>query len=249
MPTQTDGVLAVGPARENGPTAARALVRACRSAALASALTGKRAGWPYASLVTVACDVDASPLLLLSGLADHSRNLAVDDRACLLFEAASNLPNPQTGARVSLTGTLSISKDESLARRFLARHPGAARYAGFADFAFYRMAVERAHFVGGFGRAAWFGASKFLFDKQMSQAVADAEADILDDVNRTYGDGIPALARTLFGGTGKAWKITGLDPEGVDFRCRNTFRRHEFDESAGSVRILGEKMARLVDIL
>lgn len=234
---------------DDGPAAARSLVRACRSAALASALTGKRAGWPYASLVTVACDVDASPVLLLSGLADHTRNLAADDRASLLFEAASQLSNPQTGPRVSLTGRLKVSKDEGLARRFLARHPGARRYVGFGDFAFYRMTVERAHFVGGFGRATWFGASKFLFDKEISQAVSGDEASFVDGFNNKYGDGISALARTLFGGNGKSWEITGLDPEGVDFRCRNTFRRHDFAEPVDSIQVLGRNLARLVDIL
>lgn len=221
------------------------MVRTARSASLATALGGKRAGWPYASLVTVACDVDGSPVLLLSGLADHTRNLALDNRVCLLFEAASGLANPQTGARVSVTGRLKRTTDENLARRFLARHPGAGRYAGFGDFAFYRLDVERAHFVGGFGRATWFGAAKFLFEKDPSKAVANAEAGLLEALDENHGDAIPALARKLFGGKGKAWRAIGVDPEGCDFRCRNTFRRHDFENPAGSVRALREKLASL----
>ena len=234
---------------EDAAVAARRLVRVSRSAALASALTGKRAGWPYASLVTVACDTDASPILLLSGLADHTRNLENDNRACLLFEAASGLPNPQAGPRVSLTGKLKRTTDEDLARRFLARHPGARRYAGFGDFGFYRMTVERAHLVGGFGRATWFGASKFLTEKNISQAVAKAEPDIIGRLNEEFGDRISVLARKLFGGKGKSWAIISIDPEGIDFRCRNTFRRVDFEESAGSVSAIRQFLARLVDIL
>jgi len=234
---------------DSDPVMARQLVRTCRSAALASALPGKRSGWPYASLVTVACDVDASPILLLSGLADHSRNLAIDDRACLLFEAASGRPNPQTGPRVSLTGRLQVAKNENLACRFLARHPGAKRYAGFGDFAFYRMAVDRAHYVGGFGRAKWFGAARFLFEQEISRDVAMAENDIVENLNEKHPGNVASVARKLFGSSGKIWETTAVDPEGCDFRCRNTFRRHNFDEPAVSVGDLREKIANLVENL
>ncbi len=236
MPAKTELSVAV---------AARRLVRGCRSAALASALGGKRTGWPYASLVTVACDLDGSPILLLSDLADHTRNLALDDRACLLFEAASRLANPQTGPRVSVTGRFRMTRDDNIARRFLARHPGAAMYAGFGDFAFYRMTVERAHLVGGFGQATWFGAAKFLIGKELSNSIGGAEAGIVDDLNRNHADKIAVLARRLFGSKGKAWQVTGLDSEGCDFRCRDTFRRHDFEESAKSVRSLRNKLAHL----
>ena len=80
--------------------AARRLMRHARSAMLATALAeGARgeAGWPYGSLVTVALDCDASPILLFSDLSDHTRNIKADPRATLLFEAASRRANPQTG--------------------------------------------------------------------------------------------------------------------------------------------------------
>ena len=107
------------------------------------------------SLVTIACDHDGSPILLLSNLADHTRNLAADDRASLLVEAASQRVNPQTGPRVSLVGRLTPADAARCRDRFLARHPSAERYAGFADFHIFRMAVGRVHWVGGFADARW----------------------------------------------------------------------------------------------
>ncbi|NQU57564.1 MAG: pyridoxamine 5'-phosphate oxidase family protein, partial [Rhodospirillales bacterium] len=188
---------------------ARALVRRSRSAALASALTGRRQGWPYASLVSVACATDASPLLLISTLADHTRNLAEDARASLLFEEASGLPNPQTGPRVTLTGRLKPTTEKVSAQRFLAHHPGAELYAGFTDFRFYRMQVERAHYVGGFGRANWMAAKKFLFDAKASDAVAAAEQNLIKRLNGVH-------AKALLGLVGKNWRICSVDPEGLD---------------------------------
>ncbi|MBC8239575.1 MAG: pyridoxamine 5'-phosphate oxidase family protein, partial [Alphaproteobacteria bacterium] len=149
---------------DEGATRARAMVRRARSASLATA-TASKDGFPYASFVTIACDMDASPLMLFSLLADHTRNLAEDARASLLFEETSRRANPQTGPRVTLAGRISKvppAKNESLARRFLARHPNARMYAGFADFAFYRMTVERAHWVGGFASARRLPAPRIL---------------------------------------------------------------------------------------
>ncbi len=134
----------------------RALMRGMRAGALATeASGGKGAGFPFASLVTLGWDIDASPIFLFSDLADHTRNIRANPSASLLVAAQTGLKNPQTGARVSLLmGRVKPTRLARHARRFLARHPQARSYAGFADFNFYRMAVSRARYVGGFAKAA-----------------------------------------------------------------------------------------------
>ncbi|MBL6940684.1 MAG: pyridoxamine 5'-phosphate oxidase family protein [Rhodospirillales bacterium] len=221
---------------------ARALVRRSRSATLASALTGRRQGWPYASLVTVACMGEGSPVLLLSTLADHTRNLLEDPRAALLFEEASGLTNPQTGPRVTLTGRLKPTNDPRAARRFLARHPGADLYAGFVDFGFYRMTVERAHYVGGFGRASWLGAKKFLFESKASDHVMAAEQRLIGRLNRDYGDILSRVA----GKPGKQWCIVGVDPEGLDLMSTKVFRRLDFPQPVRSGRGVGGEIEKMI---
>src|SRR4029079_19750419 len=133
----------------------RELIRRCDRAALATALPGDGGNWPYASLVLVAVDHDLSPILLLSDLAEHTKAIAADDRVSLLFDGTHGLDQPLTGPRVTLVGRAALSDDARLARRFLARHPDAEMYAGFKDFHFYRVAVERAHLVAGFGKIRW----------------------------------------------------------------------------------------------
>lgn len=159
---------------DNNRHALRLVARSCRKAALATLMDGA----PYASLVTVAFDHDLSPILLLSGLADHTRNIAADARVSLLLDGTDGHPNPQTGPRVTLTGRVERTDDENLRRRFLARHPGAAQYAGFGDFAFWRVRPARAHFVGGFGRAVWFE-PPFGLDPAICAALAAAEPGLL----------------------------------------------------------------------
>lgn len=210
--------------------AARDLLRRARSAALATALDrpAAAAGWPFASLVTVACDCDGSPLLLLSDLSDHTRNLRGDRRASLLVEAASHLENPQAGPRVTVIGRLARTGGERHARRFLAHHPGARAYAGFGDFHFYAMTVERARFVGGFARATWLEGTDLRFDAAASEAVAACEADVVDHMNRRHADAVALYANVLLGRRGKAWEMIGVDPEGADLRLRASFARLSF---------------------
>ncbi|TAN50771.1 MAG: heme iron utilization protein, partial [Rhodospirillales bacterium] len=132
------------------------------------------------SLVAVATAHDGSPLLLLSKLADHTQNLERDNRASLLFALPEGHANPQTAPRVGVMGRLSRSDVMADRARYLARQPGAALYAGFADFCIWRMTVERLHFVGGFGRAVWFEAGQVLLDPQTAERFAEAEEGLIE---------------------------------------------------------------------
>jgi heme iron utilization protein len=129
---------------------ARALLAAGASAALAT--IDRQTGAPYVSLVTVAPRADLTPILLLSALAQHTQNIAADPRASLLFSAGAGAADPLSQARVTVTGTLAEVADDEICSTFLARHPDAAAYASFGDFAFYQLNIETGHFVGGFGR-------------------------------------------------------------------------------------------------
>ena len=131
---------------------ARALIRATPVATLATALAADAgdAGWPYASLVLVACAFDGAPLLLLSDLAEHTRNLRADGRVSLLFDAAEETGSRLAGARLTVLGRAAATEDVLARARFLARHPEAHAYAPMTDFRLYRVEPERAHLVAGF---------------------------------------------------------------------------------------------------
>ena len=151
---------------------ARALLRDAGQAALATALARDGSGWPYASLVLACVDRDHSPILLLSDLADHVKNLKLDPRAALLFEDAGTRQgavDPLSLPRVTLLGHVSTLEEgderDRLKSRFLARHPSARDYAGFGDFRLYRMRVESAHLVAGFGQVHWLSAGEFLIPR------------------------------------------------------------------------------------
>ncbi len=224
---------------------ARRLLRSARSGVLATALAKDR-GRPYGSLVTVACDVDGSPIFLLSQLSDHTRNLLVDGRASLVVEAASNRANPQTGPRLSLIGTVQLEAEVRLRSRFLARHPGAALYVDFADFAFWRMVVESGHWVGGFGVARWLDTSALTADRGAAEDIADAENAILDALNGLGGDAVDRAVQKQLGRRGHGWQAIALDAEGCDFRRGQAVARLNLDAPAAGSAAL---RAALLDYL
>jgi putative heme iron utilization protein len=129
----------------------RALMRGQQTAALGTILNGA----PYVSLVLVAFDADGAPLLLLSRLAQHTKNLLADPRVSLLFDDTAGLEDPLSGPRLTVLGQAAACPDPEALQRYLDRHPSAQAYAGFSDFRLYKVKVERGHAVAGFGQIRW----------------------------------------------------------------------------------------------
>ncbi|MBM3502367.1 MAG: DUF2470 domain-containing protein [Alphaproteobacteria bacterium] len=210
---------------------ARHLVRRCPTAALATIAAGAEAGpgSPYASLVLTACLPNGAPILLLSRLAEHTRNFAADPRVSLLFDGTTGLKSRLTGTRLSMQGRIERCGGEAAIarRRFLARHGDAASYADFGDFAFYRVHATSAHLVAGFGKIHWIDGNLMRFDAEGYGAVIDAEPDICTHMNDDHAAGIDALAAQL-GGRGTGWRITGCDPEGYDLAREGEHFRGDF---------------------
>jgi hypothetical protein len=206
----------------------RKLIRARNRAATATTLFTGGEERPYVSLTATATDIDGGPILLLSKLADHTRNLDRDPRLSMLFEDTGHYLNPQQGPRVTVVGHAERVGEpetlERLRRRFLTRHPSASLYAGFADFGFFKVVLERIHWVGGFGRAAWLNQDLTCPDEAVS-AFAAAESDLIRRINADHQETLVHLGRSLLGKRGKHWKAVAADPDGIEIsRARRVYR-------------------------
>ena len=219
----------------------RRLIRRVDRAALGTRMAGAAAGiggdaWPYVSLVLLAVDQTAAPLLLLSDLAEHTRNLKADDRISLLVDGTAGLADPLTGARATLLGRARRCDERSLLARYVPRHPSAAGYAGFEDFNLYRVDVEVAHLVAGFGRIHWIDGAAIL--DTPAPALAAAEPDIVAHMNHDHADALDRMAAAA-GLSGTGWRMTGIDPDGIDLRSGGEVGRIDFAvrvEDAGAAR-------------
>ena len=221
---------------------ARALIRGARAATLATQLDGQ----PFAALVTPATAPDLSPLLLISSLSEHTRHLKADPRCALLISGQAADANPQTAPRVSVTGLAAPVPEEELPplkARWLARHPYAAPYADFQDFALWRIRIGGALLVGGFARATRLRAGELAPDPAAVAAVAAAESDIVAHVNADHAEAVGLIAERLLGCAASAWRMVAVDVDGCDLSDGNQTVRLAFP---APVRDAGEVRAALV---
>jgi len=195
-------------------TWSRAIIRRALKASLAS--RHHETGNPYASLVTIATLPDGAPLMLISTLAEHTKNIAINPQVSLLFDETGGFDDPLEGARVSVSGRVEKLDKSSARARFLSRHPSAATYADFKDFAFYALTVEGAHFVGGFGRITDLGPDDLIIDVSGAARLTEAEAEIVEHMNADHAGTVVLYATKLLGAAAGGWRFVACDPEGCD---------------------------------
>ena len=201
---------------------AKRLLRSAPCGALATLREGGTN--PFCSLVNIATLPDGSPLLLISRLAVHTRNIAADRRVSLLL-SEHGAPDPLAAPRISVTGLADqLAAPDAIAtarRRYLAAHPSAELFVNFADFSFYRIAVENVHLVGGFGRIFDLPGADVLTDVSDAGMLLAAEEGAVAHMNEDHRDTMGLYATALFGADPVDWRCTGLDPEGMDMRNEN----------------------------
>jgi putative heme iron utilization protein len=237
--------MSIHSSRESGliVTSVRALMREGRVAALATLDAGTQN--PYASFITVATETDGSPIFLISKLAWHTRNLEADPRASILFNAECRAGDPLNVGRVSLMGVAAPTDKPAVRSRFLAKHPGAALYADFADFSFWRLQIEQAHFVGGFGRITTLPARDILRDREMAMAWDDGVGAAIEAANTANAELIGRIAGSLTGKADHGWRIAACDPEGCDLVSGDDAARIIFAAPLAASEALGDALQAL----
>lgn len=216
----------------------RHLVRSREKAVVATVMR-ETSGDPYASLVLTASDHEGNPLMYISDLAEHTKNIWENKRGSMLFEHTSGLNDPLSGARVTLQGSFEECTDEQLLERYFKRHEQSRKYSKAHKFFLYRMNVERAHLVAGFGRIYWLNADEYHFASDAGREVLEAEHGIVTHMNEDHRDSIDLIATRLLNHTEEGWAMTGMDAEGFDMRLRDQVLRYDFEtplQSAGDSR-------------
>ena len=152
--------------------------------------------------------------MLLSSLAAHAAHLAANPRCAIMVTGQPENLNWQTAPRLTVTGHAAISDDGALRYHWLARHPYASLYAGFADFFLWRLVPESGLFVAGFGQALDLGPHDLAPPPQATAALAEAQAGLVAHCNAAHEDALSRLAHAA-GATGR-WRMLGVDADGFD---------------------------------
>ncbi|MGB5835345.1 MAG: pyridoxamine 5'-phosphate oxidase family protein [Thiohalocapsa sp.] len=132
-------------------------------------------GYPFGSVIPLCLDQTARPLLLLSHLAQHSRNLAADPRCALtLFERPPG--EIQQGRRLTCVADCHTCDDADALARYCRHFPNGRLYAAQLRFRLFRMEPRGFHFNGGFATARWLGKDRILIPDPLS---SDLEVALL----------------------------------------------------------------------
>jgi heme iron utilization protein len=223
----------------------RSLLRRSRQGALATLMAGS--GDPYCSLVNVASHGDGSPILLISRLALHTRNILADSRVSLMLDERAE-GDPLEGSRIMLAGRAEQASGDAVAvlrRRYLNAHPSAEAFVDFKDFSFFRIKPAGAHLVAGFGRIVDLEPEQFLTDMSEAGALLEAEQGAIEHMNADHRDAMNLYATKLLGAEPADWCCTGCDPDGIDMQAGPTTLRLDFPERVTGPGELRKMLVRL----
>jgi len=193
-------------------------------------------GAPWCSLVVYGPTADGDPVLLVSTMAEHGRNLAHDPRASLALNDPSAPGDPLDRPRITLAGRV-VRPQGARAEEALDAHvaaiPGARLYAGWDDFTLWVLEVQRVRWIGGF--AVMETISPADYSAAEPDPTAPVAAGSVAHLNADHADVLLAMARELAGARGAVSAIcTGLDRYGIDLSCtgagESAAARVAFDE-------------------
>jgi len=205
---------------------ARALLRRHRSGVLSSHSV-KHPGYPYGSALPHIADHAGRPVVLISHLAEHTHNLAVDPRASFIVCAQG--PDLQTQPRATLLGEARPAADqESIARRYLRFYPDHEQYLQIGGFRFFVLEPLQVRYIQGFGGLHWIPGNDYLAADPTTMAAA--EPSVLEHMNADHRDALLAYCRATYTIAPKDVEMIGVDCDGFDVRADGDLLRFAFDE-------------------
>ncbi len=223
---------------------ARDLVRSQVNAVL-STLSSEMDGWPFGSVAPYILDYEGHAILLLSDLAQHSRNIKKDDRVSLLAWEQEKGDIQQAG-RVTLLGRArEIEGTDSLRDRYLRYLPQAQQYFAIHDFRFYRLSVERVRFIGGFGDIHWVRGEDYRLNPESWDAdFAEVERSAVVHMNADHRDALIHYCHAV-GVEETEPRLLGIDPEGFDIQTRARRVRIRFASAVRDAATMRSAFVRL----
>ena len=171
-------------------------------------------GYPFGSITPYVLGARGEPVIYISTLAEHTKNIADDPRVSLTVFDPADGKDPQAGARLTLLADAYALADDAAAagERYCRYFPAARAYADTHDFAFYALRAVRVRFIGGFGKIGWIEPAAI----DVENPLAPAEAGVVQHMNGDHADALRAYVRYFFHREARDVAMVGVDPDGVD---------------------------------
>ena len=220
---------------------ARCLLRA-RHHAVLSTQSQAVAGYPFGSVVPYVLDAAAAPIILVSRLAEHAKNIAVDPRVSLI--AITDGADLQQAARVTYVGRASrLDPPGGADERYLRYFPAAREYRSQLNFDFFRIEPVTLRVIAGFAQAHWLAREAYA---PAAGDLAACEETLVAELNAGCAERLRELARKQHPGAQEVG-IVGIDCDGFDLRANGNIVRFDFDECAAGAKEAQSKIVALLD--
>lgn len=205
---------------------ARRLLRAHRYGAL-STLSQKLDGFPFGSITPYAVDHDGSLVILISSLAEHTKNIEHDPRVSLITHNQSS-PDIQMQGRVTIVGNARrMAEAQYMVNRYLRLFPEAANYLTMTDFSFYRIQPVAIRYIGGVGRIHWVKMEHY--SPPQTDIFARREESLLNEINEQQQDTLSRLLQQPHDVDTSGVHAVALDCDGVDISSNGNIYRIDFN--------------------
>jgi hypothetical protein len=189
-------------------------------------------GYPFGSLVPYCLDRQGWPVILISRIAQHTKNIDANSKVALTV-AEPGTEDVQAGARLTIVGDAEpVGFDgEDSAERYYRYFPHARGYHRTHDFSFYHIRPVRSRYIGGFGEIHWLSNEALVLANPFT---AEAEAGMLEHMNRDHQDAIRHYCERsqVAVPTDAVPAMAGIDGEGFHVRVDDRLIRIAFDQPA-----------------
>ncbi len=180
-----------------------------------STFSSKFEGYPFGSVAPFMLDHSGQPVILISTIAEHTKNMLANPKVALLVLAGTE--DLQANARLTLIGEAKqIDKNTAaLKARYLRYFPQAAQYFEMHDFNFYQINIHQIRYIAGFGKMGWVSADDFL-DTDPPSALIEQEQTIVDHMNHDHSSSLIAYCKHFHGIDATKVSMLGIDRDGFD---------------------------------
>ncbi len=202
-------------------------------------------GYPFGSITPYVLSAVGEPVIYISTLAEHTKNIGADGRVSLTVFDPADAADPQAGARLTWLGdayALAADAAAAIAARYYRFFPAAAAYAGTHNFSFYALRPLRLRYIGGFGKIGWIEPQEI----DLTNPLADAEAGIVAHMNDDHADAVRAYCRHFFGRDPQQASLVGADADGVDLLADGAVLRLPFAARAPDSTALRQQLIELL---
>ena len=203
---------------------ARQMLRSHRYGALCT-LSKKFNGHPFGSIVPYLVDHDGSLLILISSLAEHTRNIQFDPRVSLVTHSQDS-PDIQSQGRITLVGEAQPAADKvQIGKRYLRYFPESQNLFAMDDFSFYRIVPHTLRFIGGFGKIHWVSAGSY---RMPPYPLTEQEDDVVTHMNADHRDALRHYWKPFHQEAELKVEMLGIDCDGFDLCADSKILRIDF---------------------